>query len=342
MGLNRKGRKHTVIKWKSAAALLTVLLLFGTAVYYKTTQSSPAFAGQAAEGSPAAEEGQARQVLTVAYLPITHALPLFKAKELLEQSGDVQVELVKYGGWSELMDALNTGRVDGASVLIEMAMKAREQGIPLKLALLGHRDGNVVITSNEISTPGDLAGKTFAIPNPQSSHNLLLQKLLEAGSVDPSQVTVLEMSPAEMPSALQSGQIDGYCVAEPFGAKAVEAGIGHVLTTSRELWPESICCGIVFNEDATAGKGRALTAFEEAYREAGFLLSQEEDALAAAEQDLGQNRDVSLLSLKWISFQDLAVTRQAYRELCDNMEAFGLSQNPPSYEEFVLEEQPSP
>ena len=77
----------------------------------------------------------------------------------------MRIELVKYGGWSELMDALNTGRVDGASVLIEMAMKAKEQGIPLKLELLGHREGNVVITSNEIQSADELAGNTLAIQN---------------------------------------------------------------------------------------------------------------------------------------------------------------------------------
>ena len=80
------------------------------------------------------------------------------AKLLEENNSSVRIELVKYGGWSELMDALNTGRVDGASVLIEMAMKAKEQGIPLKLELLGHRDGNVVITSNEIQSADELAG----------------------------------------------------------------------------------------------------------------------------------------------------------------------------------------
>ena len=69
---------------------------------------------------------------------MANVLPLFEAKKLLEKEhSNVKVELVKYGGWSELMDALNTGRVDGASVLIEMAMKSREQGIPLKLAMLG-------------------------------------------------------------------------------------------------------------------------------------------------------------------------------------------------------------
>lgn len=61
--------------------------------------------------------------------------------------GDLNVELVKFGSWPELMDALNSGRVDGASVLIELAMKAKERGVGLKAVALGRRDGNVAIVS---------------------------------------------------------------------------------------------------------------------------------------------------------------------------------------------------
>ncbi len=77
----------------------------------------------------------------IAYLPITHALVLYET----QKSKDLNVELVKYGSWPELLDALNTGRVDAASVLIEPAMKAREQGIDLTVLALGHRDGNVIV-----------------------------------------------------------------------------------------------------------------------------------------------------------------------------------------------------
>ena len=76
------------------------------------------------------------------------------------------------------MDALNTGKVDGASVLIELAVKAREQGIDVRAAALGHKDGNVIIGGNGIEKVEDLRGKIFAIPHKQSTHNLLLQQML--------------------------------------------------------------------------------------------------------------------------------------------------------------------
>ncbi len=93
-----------------------------------------------------------KPTIKIGYLPITHAGPLFLGDYLNDGQYDgYQVELVKFGSWPDLMDALNTGRIDGASVLAELAMKSNELGIDLKAVALGHKDGNVLISSNEIS-----------------------------------------------------------------------------------------------------------------------------------------------------------------------------------------------
>ena len=173
---------------RALVALLATLALVVTAVYYKVDESGIGASGE-------------QTTITIAYLPITHAVPLFKAAEQLEQqNSNVHVELVKYGGWAELMDALDSGRVDGASVLIEMAMEAKSQGIPLELSLLGHRDGNVIIASNDIASPAQLKGNIVAIPNEQSSHNILVQQLLNKYGMSEKDVTLIEMAPAEMPA----------------------------------------------------------------------------------------------------------------------------------------------
>ena len=111
-----------------------------------------------------------KKTIKIAYLPITHALPLHVEKDV-EKSNlkNTNIELVKFGSWPELMDALNTGKVDGASVLIELAMKAKEQGIDLKTVALGHRDGNVVVVANNINRVADLKGKT--LPSPPVVHS---------------------------------------------------------------------------------------------------------------------------------------------------------------------------
>lgn len=272
--------------------------------------------------------------IKIAYLPITHSLAVLEtADELAEKTG-VHVELVKYGSWNELMDALNSGRVDGASVLIELAMKSKEQGVGIKAVALGHKDGNVIITSPDIASAEDLKGKTIAIPHRQSSHNILLNDALATAGLTIDDINVTELAPTEMPSALASGQIDGYCVAEPFGAKAVSLGAGKVLFTSEELWEDSLCCGLVLTDKFIEERESDAKTFVESYKQAGKNLTKEQ-AMKTAAKYLNQENNVLELSLQWISYDDLEITEENYNTLTEKVKAYGLSENPPSYAEFV-------
>ena len=273
-------------------------------------------------------------VVKIAYLPITHSLAALEEADELETGDGIKVELVKYGSWPELLDALNTGRVDGASVLIELAMKSKQEGIGLKAVALGHRDGNVVIVSNDINTAADLKGKTFAIPHRQSSHNILLNETLATAGLTVDDVNVTELAPTEMPSALASGQIDGYCVAEPFGAMGVSLGAGKVLYSSEELWPDSLCCGLVLTDKFIEERPEQAKEFVQSYKAAGNNLDKEK-AKEVAKKYLSQTDDVLDISLQWISYNDLDITEETYDQLVERVKEYGLSDNPPAYSDFV-------
>lgn len=280
------------------------------------------------------EKKSDENAVKIAYLPITHSLAVLEEAEELEKENGIKVELVKFGSWPELLDALNSGRVDGASVLIELAMKSKQEGVGIKAAALGHRDGNVVVVSNSINSASDLKGKTFAIPHRQSSHNILLNETLAKGGLTVEDITVTELAPTEMPSALASGQIDGYCVAEPFGAMGVSIDAGHVLYSSEELWEDSICCGLVLTDSFIANRPDDAKSFVESYKKAGNNLDKA-TAKTTAKKYFSQSDDVLDKSLEWISYNDLDITEETYNALIEKVKAYGLSDNPPSYSEFV-------
>lgn len=280
------------------------------------------------------DDSNDENVVKIAYLPITHSLAALEEADELETGDGIKVELVKYGSWPELLDALNTGRVDGASVLIELAMKSKQEGIGLKAVALGHRDGNVVIVSNDINTAADLKGKTFAIPHRQSSHNILLNETLATAGLTVDDVNVTELAPTEMPSALASGQIDGYCVAEPFGAMGVSLGAGKVLYSSEELWPDSLCCGLVLTDKFIEERPEQAKEFVQSYKAAGNNLDKEK-AKEVAKKYLSQTDDVLDISLQWISYNDLDITEETYDQLVERVKEYGLSDNPPAYSDFV-------
>lgn len=272
---------------------------------------------------------------TIGYLPITHALPVFEEKELLEaEDTGVRIELQKFSSWSDLTDALHAGKIDGASELIELAMSAKAKGVDLKAVALGHRDGNVIVTGNGIKDPTELAGKTFAIPSTQSSHYILLQEELKQAGLTLDDVQITQLAPAEMPSSLASGAIDGYCVAEPFGAQAVTQGFGNVLARSDDLWEDSLCCGLIFRTDVIERDPSSFKKLLDGYFAAGEKLDKKE-ALRVAETYLGQDEATLETSLDWISYQGLTISREAYDTLYQKIVEDQIMETPPSYEDFV-------
>lgn len=282
------------------------------------------------------ESFEGKTVVTLGYLPITHALALFQLKETLAaEDSPIAVKLQKFGNWSDLTDALNAGRIDGASVLIQLAMSAKSKGVDLKVVALGHKDGNVVVASNKIEKVEDLKGKKIAIPSTQSSHFILVQEALKRGNLTPSDVKIVQLAPTEMPFSLASGAVDAYCVAEPFGAQTAARGLGRVLFDSKELWDDSICCGLVLNQRAIDALGtERVDALAEKYLASGESLDLERSR-DLAKRYLGQSPEVLETSLKWIRFGDLSIDPEAYRDLSDRVRDYGINAEPPSYEDFV-------
>jgi nitrate/nitrite transport system substrate-binding protein len=84
----------------------------------------------------------------------------------------------------------------------------------------------------------------FAMVFPYSSHNYLLRYWLASAGIDPDRdVKITVVPPPQMVAHLRDGQIDGYCVGEPWNTRAIEDDIGRVLISSYEIWnnhPEKV------------------------------------------------------------------------------------------------------
>ncbi|WP_010275184.1 ABC transporter substrate-binding protein [Paenibacillus senegalensis] len=287
-----------------------------------------------AGGESHGSEGNGKKKIRIGYLPITHAAPLY-LEQGLEKEG-YEIELVKFGSWPDLMDALNTGHIDGASVLVQLAMRAKEQGIDLKTVALGHKDGNVLVAGQDIEDVTDLRGQSYAIPSRFSSHNILLYEMLKQAGVGYDEVNVIELAPPEMPVALAEGRISGYVVAEPFGASSVAAGHGKVLFQSDELWPNSVCCVLVLRQEWIDSNPELTQKVVQKYVEAGLLAEHKDDhAKAVLGNFLNVNEEVLDLSLGWIHYDDLVLDEESYRKLSEYLVEMGLTENPPAYEDFV-------
>ncbi|RKD24446.1 metal ABC transporter substrate-binding protein [Ammoniphilus oxalaticus] len=280
-------------------------------------------------------EGDAKRTVKIGYLPITHAVPLYIEKEL-EGYSHFDLELVKFGAWPDLIDALNTGSIDGASMLVTLAMKAKEQGIDLKAVALGHKDGNVLVVGNDIENVADLKGKNFAIPHKFSSHNILLYQMLKQNGMTYDDITLIELPPAEMPAALSEGRIAGYVVAEPFGAISVAIERGKVLYQDYDVWENSIDCMLVLRNDFIDNEFEIAQEFVDYYLKAGEVAEKkDEDTFEMSSRYMSVEKDVLDLSFQWIRYDDLKITEEDYAELVDYLIEMKLQEHPPTFEEFV-------
>jgi NitT/TauT family transport system substrate-binding protein len=145
---------------------------------------------------------------------------------------------------------MKAGRLDATFMIVPLAMKLREQGLPVKICYLGHRDGSTVMVRKGLPAKSlrDLRGKTFAIPSKYSNQNLVIHKLMEDQGVKPDEIRFIEMPPPDMPGALAVGAIDAYFIGEPHAARAEMDGTGRVLYHVKDIWPHFISCCLVVKE----------------------------------------------------------------------------------------------
>ncbi|WP_409300102.1 ABC transporter substrate-binding protein [Peribacillus sp. SCS-155] len=297
---------------------------------------SLAACGSSENSSKGGSKDEKRKV-KIGYLPITHAMPLFiESEDGKENFKNIELELVKFGSWPELLDALNTGRIDGASVLITLAMKAKESGIDLKAVALGHRDGNVLVVNKDINKIEDLKGKSFAIPHKFSTHNILLHQALKQAGMKYEDVKAVELPPAEMPAALSEGRIAGYVVAEPFGAVSVALDKGKVLYQDQDVWKDSIDCALVLRNDFIQEDGNYAQELVNEYVKAGETAEKKDSHVHdVSSKFMKVDKKVMDVSLKWISYDELRIDEASYDELTTNLKEMKLLDNPPSYKDFI-------
>ena len=196
--------------------------------------------------------GTAQQELTVGYLPVTCHLtcPVTDfASKTTRTSTNFNSRL--FSDFPTVVSALESKQVQAAFMIVPLAMKLREQGVPVKICYLGHRDGSeiVVAKNGKVRSLVDLKGKKVAIPSLYSNQNFVIHKLMSDYGMQQKDITFIVLPPPDMPTSLAAGAIDGYFVGEPFCAKAELDGTGRVLYYARDIWPNFISCALVVHED---------------------------------------------------------------------------------------------
>lgn len=264
----------------------------------------------------------------IGYIPITDHLILGITKEQ-DSTNYQQIDLdpIRFSDTGSVLEGVRSGSLEGGLVLAPLAFQAKLKGAPIKIVLLGHRDGSSLIVNVKkgINSVQDLKGKTIAIPHRFSTHNMLLHLYTsKAGLKYGEDFKTIEMLPPEMPAALAGGSIDGFIVAEPMGARAELLGVGKVLVLSNQIWEHHPDCVLVMREDYLNAHPEAMDELAASLIKAGIFAEENRDqATKIGSSFLGQPLDAvrkAMLEPKErVTFYDLYPRKEEFTQLQDYM-----------------------
>jgi NitT/TauT family transport system substrate-binding protein len=237
----------------------------------------------------------------IGFLPVTCHLTCPVTDFINKQmTGTGIFEPVRFGAFPELKEAFLSGYTPATFILAPMAMALREQGVPIKIVYLGHRDGTAMMVHKDsnIFRIEDLKGKRIAVPNRFSNQRLLVFKALREHGLSLDAVTLLEMPPPDMPTALFSKAVDAISSGEPFMGQTQLDGYGRILYLTKDIWPNFISCVLAVREDLIDNHRTDVRSLVEGIAKSGKWLDQTMDHRMQASEFVSEhyyNQDPRLL-----------------------------------------------
>jgi nitrate/nitrite transport system substrate-binding protein len=171
---------------------------------------------------------------------------------------------------------------------------------PMVIPLCLNRNGQAITLDKElrdkgVRTPADLkplvdeakkAGSplTFAMTFPPGTHAMWMRYWLASGGIHPDKdVTLITIPPPQMVANMKVGKMQGFCVGEPWNARAIADGSGFTAMTTQKLWkdhPEKV---LAFTEEYAEQNPKTVRALLRAVLEASQHIDVMENRPKVAE-----------------------------------------------------------
>ena len=168
----------------------------------------------------------------------------------------IKITPSKEASWAAVRDKLVNGELDAAHVLygliygVHLGIGGPKKDMAV-LATLNH-NGQAITLSSQLKDKGAVDGTslkklidrekreyTFAQTFPTGTHAMWLYYWLAANGIHPfNDVKTIVVPPPQMVANMRVGNMDGYCVGEPWGARAIFDKIGFTAITTQDIWKD--------------------------------------------------------------------------------------------------------
>jgi nitrate/nitrite transport system substrate-binding protein len=270
--------------------------------FLTTTVAGAVLAGLPAgwAGGAYASDGPETPKVRLGIIALTDCSSIVMAHELgLFKKHGIESTISKEASWAVIRDRLTLGENQASHILlgIPYASTMGLQGSPVKPMIIPmylNRNGqaitlNKALLDKGVKTPQQLkpvvmeakakgSPLTFAMTYPPGTHAMWIRYWLASGGINPDKdTTLITIPPPQMVANMKVGKMDGYCVGEPWPARAIADGIGFTAITTQQMWkdhPEKV---LGFTEEFATKNPKTVKAVVRAIIEASQWIDKLEN-----------------------------------------------------------------
>ncbi len=206
-----------------------------------------------AQGSDRPEKEEVR----IGFIPLTDCASVVMASVLgFDKKYGVRIVPTKEASWAGVRDKLVNGELDMAHVLyglvygVHLGIAGPKKDMAVLMAL--NHNGQAITLSKKLADKGAVDGPslakamaadqreyTFAGTFPTGTHAMWMHYWLAAAGIDPVRgAKLITVPPPQMVANMRVGNMDGFCVGEPWNHRAIMDGIGVTANTTQDIWKD--------------------------------------------------------------------------------------------------------
>jgi len=206
-----------------------------------------------AAGSDKPEKTQ----VNVGFIPLTDCASVVVASQMgFDKKYGIEIIPSKEASWAGVRDKLINGELDASHVLygliygVHLGIGGPKKEMAVLMSL--NNNGQAITLSKQLLDKGINDGAalkkaidskekeyTFAQTFPTGTHAMWLYYWLAANGVHPMKdVKSIVVPPPQMVANMRVGNMDGFCVGEPWNARAIFDKIGFTATTTQDIWQD--------------------------------------------------------------------------------------------------------
>ena len=222
------------------------------------TVTAGALSGLATQGVWAAgSDKPEKEEVKIGFIPLTDCASIVMASVLgFDKKYGVKITPSKEASWAGVRDKLVNGELDMAHVLygliygVHLGVSGPKKDMAVLMTL--NNNGQAITLSKKLADKGAVDGPslakvmasdkrdyTFAQTFPTGTHAMWLYYWLAASGINPfKDAKAITVPPPQMVANMRVGNMDGFCVGEPWGHRAIMDGIGITAVTTQDIWKD--------------------------------------------------------------------------------------------------------